>query len=465
MTSPVDADIPARLADMASEQVVLGNALLWPSTAAEFRAIGVRPDLFFAPAHRATWYAIERALDDGLEPDLPTVRRMLGKLELLPEIGPARLCALADVGTPQLGNGNREAAVAHLEELARARRFAYFAEHAAARVLDDPGALDVIVAEAQQFSESSAVPSATLLVDDVAVLEAPVLPSLVDGLLAQTEQVMLAGGAGEGKTTLAVGLAASVAADRPFLGRRIADPGPVVYVPLEGRAAAVSRLLAWKALHRIPQTLAIGVHFYAGDLQLDSASALGRLVAAAKPIRPRLVVIDTLSRASAGLDENSPEMNRAIAGLDRLRAALGCAVLVLHHTGKSGATERGHSVIRGAIDALWLMSLADDVITISCAKARNAEPFDPIPLRRIVSPAGVVLELASAVLPAEELSPTQRRILDTIEGSFGDGGATVRDLQDVLPEIPRPSLYRALKTLTDNGHLVHAGPRYEVRKW
>lgn len=233
----------------------------------------------------------------------------------------------------------------------------------------------------------------------------------------------------------------------------------MVYVPLEGRAAAVSRLLAWKALHRIPQTLAIGVHFYAGDLQLDSASALGRLVAAAKPIRPRLVVIDTLSRASAGLDENSPEMNRAIAGLDRLRAALGCAVLVLHHTGKSGATERGHSVIRGAIDALWLMSLADDVITISCAKARNAEPFDPIPLRRIVSPAGVVLELASAVLPAEELSPTQRRILDTIEGSFGDGGATVRDLQDVLPEIPRPSLYRALKTLTDNGHLVHAGPR------
>ena len=65
-----------------------------------------------------------------------------------------------------------------------------------------------------------------------------------------------------------------------------------------------------------------------------------------------LLVIDTLSRAMAGGDENSStDMAQFVANVDRIRDATKSHVLVIHHTGKDKTKgARGHSSLRAAAD-------------------------------------------------------------------------------------------------------------------
>jgi hypothetical protein len=68
--------------------------------------------------------------------------------------------------------------------------------------------------------------------------------------------------------------------------------------------------------------------------------------------RVRLIVVDTLSRAMAGGNENSPDdMGALVAGADRVRTETGAHVCLIHHSGKDDTKgARGHSLLRAAID-------------------------------------------------------------------------------------------------------------------
>ncbi len=73
---------------------------------------------------------------------------------------------------------------------------------------------------------------------------APVLP-LIDGVLNQGSITWLSGKFGTYKTFVALGWACSVATGRPWAGRLVAEPGPVVYVAAEGHSGLKSRVRAW----------------------------------------------------------------------------------------------------------------------------------------------------------------------------------------------------------------------------
>ncbi len=65
-----------------------------------------------------------------------------------------------------------------------------------------------------------------------------------------------------------------------------------------------------------------------------------------------LVVIDTLSRALAGGNENAPDgMGAFVRNIDRIRTETGACCVLVHHTGKDGSKgARGHSLLRAAVD-------------------------------------------------------------------------------------------------------------------
>jgi hypothetical protein len=65
-----------------------------------------------------------------------------------------------------------------------------------------------------------------------------------------------------------------------------------------------------------------------------------------------MLVIDTLSRALAGGNENSPEdMGALVKHCDAIRAATGATLHIVHHSGKNQAAgARGHSLLKGATD-------------------------------------------------------------------------------------------------------------------
>lgn len=189
---------------------------------------------------------------------------------------------------------------------------------------------------------------------------------LIKGLLDQGAMTVLYGESNSGKTFLALAAAWAVATGEPF-GDLPTVQRPVVYIVAEGGRGIAKRVAA--LLAKCPDkyadapllTLTSPV-----DL-LDPKADLGPLTKALLKLTPRpgLIIIDTLSRAMAGGDENSStDMGALVKHLDLIRAATEAHVLVVHHTGKDRAKgARGHSLLRAATDTE--IEVADNVISVT----------------------------------------------------------------------------------------------------
>ena len=187
----------------------------------------------------------------------------------------------------------------------------------------------------------------------------PVLEArdFVQGVLAEQSAVVVYGESNAGKTFWTTDLALHVAAGKEWNGRRV-DGGGVIYCALEGGIGFRNRVAAWRTAHVKPGDQ---IHFAAvaaGINLLDPEADTQRLIrtikaAAERMAQPvKLVVIDTLSRALAGGNENAPEdMGALVRNMDAIREATGAALLFVHHSGKDAAKgARGHSLLRAAID-------------------------------------------------------------------------------------------------------------------
>src|SRR4051812_18886432 len=80
-----------------------------------------------------------------------------------------------------------------------------------------------------------------------------------------------------------------------------------------------------------------------------------------------MVVIDTLFRALAGGNENACEdMGTVVANADRIRAATGACVLMIHQCGKDAVRGmRGHSSLKAATDSEIEVACGADKVSIA----------------------------------------------------------------------------------------------------
>jgi len=187
----------------------------------------------------------------------------------------------------------------------------------------------------------------------------PVLDAkdFVQGVLTEGGAAVVYGESNGGKTFWTTDLALHVAAGKEWNGRRV-DQGGVVYCVLEGGHGFRNRVSAWRRAHAPEGGLPFAAIPSAINL-LDPDADTERLINTIKAAQARigrpvkLVVIDTLSRALAGGNENAPDdMGALVMNMDRVRAETGACVLFVHHSGKDAAKgARGHSSLRAAIDS------------------------------------------------------------------------------------------------------------------
>src|SRR5205814_2418170 len=119
----------------------------------------------------------------------------------------------------------------------------------------------------------------------------------------------------------------------------------------------------------------------------------------ALPAPPILIIIDTLARSISGFEENSSQAMSTLIGMtDRIRSALGAAVLFIHHTTKSNKREeRGSGHLRGAADMMAVVTSAKSILTVSCEKAKDYARFAPMQFSLVLCGAScVVVPLESA---------------------------------------------------------------------
>lgn len=320
-------------------------------------------------------------------------------------------------------------------------------------------------------------PDATFrLLSDVELEQQPPLAWCVENFIPAGAFAVLYGPPGALKTSLALDIASCIASGRAFHTRAV-HRAPALYVIAESGGAFSARLRAWKRHRAVVES--IPLYFLPHPVQLTSPRDIDALIRAvgAMPSKPGLIVIDTLSRCLVGADENAAkDLGVAVAAVDRIRAATSGAVLLVHHSGKTGQHERGSSVLRGACDVMLAVECKRGLLSVRCEKMRDAPAFPPLTFTVevqdlgdghsacVLTPAATSMEIADSQHQQGVVLASHRQALDVLKG-FGKAGATYGEWHHAsgLPEATfrraRKELERSQVARSDG---VGRGARYYV---
>ncbi len=175
---------------------------------------------------------------------------------------------------------------------------------------------------------------------------------IVHHLVAADEVSAWYGEPGSGKSVLIEDLGLHVAAGRSWFGRKISQ-GAVLYVALERAGVVARRAIAFGKRYEIaalPFAMVRGPLDFRDTKTSDKIITTARDLAARHEVAPALIIVDTVSRALCGGDENSPkDMGLLVAGLSRIQSA-GVHLAMTHHQPAEKERMRGHGALLGAVD-------------------------------------------------------------------------------------------------------------------
>lgn len=205
---------------------------------------------------------------------------------------------------------------------------------------------------------------------------------LVKGWFERGALSVVYGESNVGKTFFALDLAFHIAASVPWHGIRVADgqneTQSVLYVAGEGGSGVDNRVEAMRREHPIVMQAAMKKDsFVLMKTMLDLCGPTDALAICEalklKGIEPALIVIDTLSMAFGGGDENTAkDMGAFVQNCRRIRTDTGAHVMVIHHSGKdSSKGARGSGSLRAASDTEIELTRNGQIISAAQRKQRD----------------------------------------------------------------------------------------------
>ncbi len=235
-------------------------------------------------------------------------------------------------------------------------------------------ALDEIE-EAKRYRAARDAPTRPLTADLVTADELDEIPDpvpLIDGWLFVDSTARINGKPGQGKSFVAIDVAAHVASGRPWHGVAVKQ-GPVLYMAAEGLSGVKLRVRAWESAHSVKLGPAFMLLRRAVQVAGPEWPALVEL---ARERRPALIVLDTQARITVGLRENdNSDMGQLVLAAETLREATGACVLLIHHKGKSEGAEggRGGNAVEGAMVSEFDVWKKDTTVTVKTTRQKDIE--------------------------------------------------------------------------------------------
>ncbi|MBS4103886.1 AAA family ATPase [Tsukamurella paurometabola] len=160
------------------------------------------------------------------------------------------------------------------------------------------------------------------------------------------------GAGGTAKSFAVLALACSVAAGRDFGDYTVPRARPVIYLCGETRKhGPAGDVRAWCQANEV-EFDRLPVHVLDRTIQLADERAVDRVIEYAVNAEAALVILDTRSKSTVGLDENSANDAALInSQLQRIADAIDGSALVVHHSGKDGSGDaRGSTASEYGMD-------------------------------------------------------------------------------------------------------------------
>jgi hypothetical protein len=230
-------------------------------------------------------------------------------------------------------------------------------------------------------------PGRFVLFSELALRARPSKDWLIQGLLGAGEASAFYGAPGDGKSVLVEDLglhvAANVIAPMPWCGRKVKGGG-VLYIALERKALVERRAIAFRMEHDMPD---IPFAIVGGVADFREANICNHIlgwiegVEALTRIHVDLIIIDTLSRALCGADENSSkDMGAVVRATSILQNDGERHVMWVHHVPHGGDRLRGHGSLIGAVDTAIHVTHdpGSDIRRATVTKANDSEEGEQV---------------------------------------------------------------------------------------
>lgn len=191
------------------------------------------------------------------------------------------------------------------------------------------------------------------------IKDMPPLEYLVDRHIPKAGLAFLYGKPGSGKSFLALDIALHVAWGMPdWHGDEIraAHKGRVLYIAGEGSTGTPARVKAWEHGRFLPIGREARLTFLLQAVNFLAADKIRELIDALKSSGHEafdLIIVDTVSRAVAGADENAAkDLSLFVENCNLLQRTFRSSVLAIHHPDKQGKGMRGSGATEGGADAI-----------------------------------------------------------------------------------------------------------------
>jgi hypothetical protein len=199
---------------------------------------------------------------------------------------------------------------------------------------------------------------------------------LVHGMLGADEVSAWYGPPGCGKGVIIGDMALHIAAGLDWHGKAVTS-GAVLYVALERKKVVERRAIAFRLKYghaNLPFAIAGGVYDFRDPMIADRISSICWEVQKHTKKRLVLIIVDTLSRALAGGDENSPkDMGALVATVAKLQEQVAAHVLLVHHIPHDTDRLRGHGALLGAVDTSVSVSNGGGTRSAKVVKTNDGE--------------------------------------------------------------------------------------------
>lgn len=219
------------------------------------------------------------------------------------------------------------------------------------------------------------------ILDVPGLLSVPDPTWIIDGWVIDDGASVWYGPAKTFKTFNVLDMALSVACGVEWRGNAVVQQ-PVLYLLGEGMGTFKYRVHVWLAKRSEGRqarfwTIPVGVPLSTPEGLANALAAIDSL-----PVRPGLVVIDTLNRHFGPGDENSSQdMTRFVQSVDALRAHTRAHIAIVHHSGKDAEKgARGSSALLGAVDNEFRITRTEgtQICRIECTAARHSDEPKPM---------------------------------------------------------------------------------------
>jgi AAA domain len=299
---------------------------------------------------------------------------------------------------------------------------------------------------------------------DVAKMAAtppPSVPWLAPPVLPRAALTVLYAPGGDGKSLVALALCAAIAHGGELAGIEC-EQGASIYLDAENGELEIHRRVHTLGLP--PSGVAV-----ADASAIDLRRDIGVLEGLVNDERPDLLVLDSLRSMTPGMDENDTSQTaRALDPLRRLAHESTTAILLIHHSNKSGKEFRGASSIRDSVDVLWHLGRHDDDPDphrrfLSCRKMRVAAEPERLWLRLEVDRGRVLIDHAEPPedQPTKSAQPVRAMLSEQILDRMSEAPLRLVEIAALAGRKPKDgSVRNALKGLEHAGLIERHGNEY-----